>query len=483
MGQSALKDKTAKGLFWGGMSNGVQQLLSLFFGIFLARLLSPSDYGLVGMLSIFTALATVLQDSGFALALINQKEVRHEDYNSVFWFNIAVAVVCYLILYGCAPFIARFFHQPELTRLARWSFLGIVISSFGTAQNAYLLKTLRIREKSISSMLALGVSGFVGLFLAFRGYAYWAIVIQTLVLVSVLSFSYWCFSDWRPSLSWSPRPVVRMFRFGFKIMVTNVAESFSTYLFSVVFGRYYSEREVGFFNQANKWNTMGYSVIKGMVSGVAQPVLVEVNEERERQLRVFRKMVRFTALFSFPAMFGLSFIAPEFITIAITEKWSASAELMRILCIGGAFIPLSFLFSNLVLSQNRSSAYMWSNIAMLAALILVTFLAYPSGIRAMVISYALVYIFWLFVWFWLVHRSIGYSTLQLLSDVAPFLAVTCVSIAAAWLLTRSMENIYLLLISRILLTAAVYLTLMRLTDSVTFKECMQFLFKRHKDVQ
>ena len=282
MGQSALKDKTAKGLFWGGMSNGVQQLLSLFFGIFLARLLSPSDYGLVGMLSIFTALATVLQDSGFALALINQKEVRHEDYNSVFWFNIAVAVVCYLILYGCAPFIARFFHQPELTRLARWSFLGIVISSFGTAQNAYLLKTLRIREKSISSMLALGVSGFVGLFLAFRGYAYWAIVIQTLVLVSVLSFSYWCFSDWRPSLSWSPRPVVRMFRFGFKIMVTNVAESFSTYLFSVVFGRYYSEREVGFFNHANKWNTMGYSVIKGMVSGVAQPVLVEVNEERER---------------------------------------------------------------------------------------------------------------------------------------------------------------------------------------------------------
>ena len=478
MGESALKDKAAKGLFWGGLSNGVQQLLGLLFGIFLARLLSPGDYGLVGMLSIFSALAAVLQDGGFALALINKKEVRREDYDSVFWFNVIVSVACYVLLFFCAPLIARFFRQPELVRLARWSFLGIVISSFSTAQSAYLVKNLRIKERAISNMLALAISGMVGVFLAFKGYAYWAIVIQTLVLVTILAICYWCFSPWRPSLSWSLRPIKEMFRFGFKVLITNATESMGTYLFSVVFGRYYSKHEVGFFNQANKWNTMGYSVIKGMMAGVAQPVLVEVNDERQRHLRVFRKLVRVTAFLSFPAMLGLAFIAPEFITVAITDKWATSAGLMQILCVGGAFIPLSYLFSNLVLSLERSSAYMWSNIALLGALILMTILIYPLGIQAMVLGYTLVNILWLLVWFFLSHRDIGYSFLQMMTDVLPFLGLTVIALTAAFLLTRHIGNIYFLLIAKILVTAAIYALLMWVTRSVTFKESIEFLLKR-----
>ena len=478
MGNSTLKEKTAKGLFWGGMSNGVQQLLSLFFGIFLARLLTPSDYGLVGMLAIFTALATILQDGGFALALINQKEVRDEDYNSVFWFNVVVAVVCYVILFFCAPLIARFFHQPELVRLARWSFVGFVISSLGTTQNAYLIKHLMIREKSIANMLALAVSGVIGVVLAFKGFSYWAIVIQTLVLVTIVSTCYWVFSPWRPSFSWTPGPIVNMFRFGFRIMVTNVTESFGTYLYSIIFGRFYTEREVGFFNQANKWNTMGYSIVKGMVGGVAQPVLVEVGEMRERLLRVFRKMVRFSAFISFPALFGLAFIAPEFITATITDKWVASVPLLQILCIGGAFIPISHLFSNLVLSQDRSSAYMWANVALLVVQILATVVTFRLGITAMVIAYSALFVIWLFVWFLMVRKDIGYTLFQLLLDILPFLGITCIAIAGAYFITRTVGNIYWLLVLKIVVTAALYALMMLATSSVTFKESVRFILKR-----
>ena len=483
MGDSALKDKTAKGLFWGGMSNGVQQLLSLVFGIFLARLLSPSDYGLVGMLSIFTAIAAILQDSGFAIALINKKEIRDEDYNSVFWFNIVVSVACYLILFFAAPLIARFFHKPELVSMARWSFIGFVISSFGTAQNAYLIKHLMIRERSIANMVALAVSGVVGVVLAFKGFAYWAIVIQTLVLVTVLALGYWYYSPWRPHLHWKAGPIREMFRFGFKILITNTAESFGTYLLSIIFGRFYTEREVGLFNQANKWNTMGHSIVKGMVAGVAQPILVEVSEQRERQHRVFRKMVRFTSFISFPALFGLAFIAPEFITVAITDKWAESARLMQILCIGGAFIPISFLFSNLVLSRERSTAYMWANIALLAVQVILAILTYPWGITAMVVGYTLTYILWLFVWFLLVHRDIDYTFIQLLADMLPFMGITCLAVAAAWFVTRGIASLYWLLAAKILVTAAVYLLLMWLTKSVTFKESVQYLLNlvRHKN--
>lgn len=478
MAEQTLKEKTAKGLFWGGLSNGVQQLLGLLFGIFLARLLTPGDYGMVGMLAIFSALAAILQDSGFAIALINQKEVRHEDYNSVFWFNIAIAIICYIVLFFCAPLIARFFHKPELVQIARWSFLGFVISSLGTSQNAYLLKNLMIRERSISNMIALAVSGIVGVVLAFKGFAYWAIVIQTLAMVSVLALCYWYYSPWRPTFTWQASPIIRMFPFSCKIMITNVAEGFSTYLFSIVFGRFYTEKEVGYFNQANKWNTMGYSVIRGMVAGVAQPVLVEVNDEQVRQLRIFRKMVRFTAFFSFPAMFGLSFIAPEFITITITDKWAASADLMQILCIGGAFVPISFLFSNLLLSRGNASAYMWSMIGMLAALILTTYFFYPLGITAMVIGYSAINILWMFVWYGLVSKIIGYSFIHFLGDFIPFMGITCVAVAAAFLLTRNIQNIYWLLIAKIFLAAAVYMLIMLLTDSVTFKESIRFILKK-----
>ena len=330
-------------------------------------------------------------------------------------------------------------------------------------------------------MLALGISGIVGLVLAFQGFAYWAIVIQTLVMVTIITLCYWLFSDWRPTFSFSLRPVAEMFRFGSKVMVTNAAESFSTYLFSIVFGRCYTEKEVGYFNQANKWNTMGYSVIRGMISGVAQPVLVSVNEEKERQFRVFRKMVRFTALFSFPALFGLALIAPEFITIAITDKWADSAQLMRILCIGGAFVPLSSLFSNLVLSRGHSSAYMWSNLGLLAALILVTVVAFPFGITGMVIAYSFVYFLWVFVWFVLVRKENGYKLGQLAADVLPFLGIACLAIGATYFLTRGIGNVYWLLVARIGIAAAIYIGLMWVTDSVTFKECVRFILKRNQN--
>ena len=480
MGESTLKDKTAKGLFWGGMSNGVQQLLSLFFGIFLARLLTPSDYGLVGMLSIFSALAAILQDSGFTIALINKDNVRHEDYNAVFWFNIIVAITCYVILFFCAPLIARFFHKPELVVLSRWSFLAFLISSFGTSHSAMLTKKLMIREKAISNILALGISGTIGVILAFKGYAYWAIVIQTLILVTILTVCYWAFSGWKPTLPCSFAPISGMFKFGSKILITNVADSVGTYLLSIVFGRYYTEKEVGYFNQANKWNSMGYGIIKGMVGSVAQPVLVEVKEERERLLRVFRKLVRFTAFFTFPAMLGLAFIAPEFITITITDKWAESAKLMQILCVGGAFIPLSHLFSNLVLSREQSSRYMWSTIALVLVQIAVTIAVYPQGITAMVIAYSVIYILWLFVWFILVRKAIPYSLWGLLSDIVPFLGISLVAIVGVHFATLWITNIYWLLVAKVVLVAALYFGIMWLFQAVTLKECIQFIRNKIK---
>lgn len=474
--KQSLKEKTAKGLFWGGFSNGIQQLLNLFFGIFLARLLTPADYGMVGMLSIFSLIAGSFQESGFTAALANKKEVSHKDYNAVFWFSSGMSLCLYIILFLSAPAIAYFYEVPALTPLARYSFLGFFIASLGTAPSAYLFRNLKVKQKAISLIIALVISGTTGVLMAYFGYAYWGIATQSLVYTGIVTICYWYLSPWRPTLSIDLSPLKGIFSFSSRILFTNIFTHINNNLFSIILGKFYSEKEVGYFGQANKWNNMGHSFITSMINGVAQPVLSQVTEDRKRQLQVFRKMLRFTSFVSFPAMFGLSFIAPELIKITITDKWLASVEMLQLLCIGGAFIPISMLYSNLIISKGKSNIHMWSTVSLGLLQILIVFLFYPYGIATMITAYVSTNICWLFVWHYLVWQQIQLPLWQALKDIVPYAAITLGCIIAAYFITLDITDIYLLCLSKIVLTATFYFMLMWLCNSVTFRECLSYLF-------
>ena len=476
--KQTLKEKTAKGLFWGGLSNGVQQLLNLVFGIFLARLLSPEDYGMVGMLSIFSLIASSLQESGFTAALANKKEIKHEDYNAVFWFSILISLSLYTILFFCAPLIARFFNTPELTQLARYSFLGFVIASIGTAQNAYLFRSLMVKQRSQALIIGLFISGIVGITLAFNGYSYWGIATQSLVYVSVVTICCWFYSPWRPSFHIDLKPLKPLIPFSCKLLITNIFSHISGNLFAVILGKYYTEKEVGYYNQANKWSYMGHSLISGMVGGVAQPVLSQVTDERDRQVRIFRKMLRFTAFVSFPAMFGLSLIAPELITIAITDKWLESARILQLLCISGAFIPIITLYSNLIISKGKSDVYMWSTIVLSIVLLIVMCMLHSLGIYTMVITYVCINIAWFLVWHYFVWKEIRLGLFAALKDILPFLFIAALVMGITYYATSYIGNIYLLFVGKIVIAASLYIFIMWVSRSVTFKESVQYLLKR-----
>lgn len=478
MADQTLKEKTSRGLFWGGMSNLVQQLLGAFFGIFLARTLSPDDYGLVGMLTIFSMLSMILQESGFTNALINRKEVRLEDYNSVFWFNFAVAVASYVLLFFSAPLIAKFFHQPELVKLSRIHFIVLLFFGLGVSHRTYLIKRLMIRELSIVNTLSAMISGFLGVFLAWKGLGYWALVIQSLLQGVLMNAGYWYYSQWRPTFHFDMAPMLEMFPFGVRLLITSIFCAISGNFVSLILGRYYNTRQVGYYSQANKWNTMSVSVLSGMINSVTQPVLASVVDERERQLRITRKMMRFAAFISFPAMFGLAFIGKEFITLALTEKWASSIALLQILCIGGGFTPFCNILSGLLLSRGRSSWFMWTSITQTLVILATVFFCHSYGVKAMVVGITAVNILWLLVWYLLVRREIGYSFAGFLNDLAPFLGVTIMSIAAVWFITRGIDNMALLLAAKIVVTAVFYILIMWLTASVTFRECIQFIKNR-----
>lgn len=478
MTEISLKDKTAKGLFWGGLSNGVQQLLNLLFGIFLARRLTPDDYGMVGMLTIFSLIAGSIQESGFISALINKKDIRHEDYNAVFWFSILTSVCIYTLLFFCAPLIARFFNQPELTALARYSFLGFFIASTGVAHSAYFYKNLMVKQRATLNITALILSGTIGIIMAYNGYSYWSIATQNLVYISTVMIGYWFYSPWRPTIHLNFKPLKGMIAFSSKILTTNIFNHLNNNIFSIILGKFYSEKEVGYYNQANKWNAMGHSLISGMIQGVAQPVLAQVSDDTERQLRVFRKMMRFTCFISFPAMLGLSLVAPQLIVMAITEKWIASAHILQLLCIGGAFIPVSMLCSNLLISKGKSNLYMWNTIALGILQIVVMCLIHSYGIHPMIVAYVGINICWMGIWHHFVKCEIGYRFIHLLHDVLPSFLSAVVVMVATHYLTLSITHIYLLFVSKILIASALYLGLMRICDSSTLSESLNYLKKR-----
>jgi O-antigen/teichoic acid export membrane protein len=478
MVEPTLKDKTAKGLFWGGIGNGVQQALALVFGIFLARILDENDYGMVGMLSIFTAMGAVIMDSGFTTALINRKTFHHNDYNSVFWFSLTAGAVMYIILFFCAPLIAAFFDEPELVNLSRVLFLWILLGSAGVAHNAVLLKKLMVKERAKIDITAITLSQIVGIILAFNGFGYWALVYQTVLYALIGNTLRWYYSGWLPSLSFDPKPLKEMFPFSVKLLITGIFTQANLNIITVLLGRYYTKKEVGFYTQGNKWATMGHTLLGNILRGVAQPIFAEVSDNIERQRHIFRKMLRFTAFISFPAMFGLALIAEEFIVITITDKWLPSVPVLQLMCIMGAVNPISSLYSHLVITHGKSNVQLFNTIAMGIVQIIAILCTLPFGFYYMVLAFVIVNVLWVFIWHYFAWKCIKISLIDVAKDILPYLIATLGVMLITYFTTLSIENIYFLLPAKIIIAALLYCLIMWLSKSVIFKEIIHFLLKK-----
>lgn len=473
MGET-LKEKTAKGLVWGGLSNGAQQLLNLAIGIFLARMLSPADYGMVGVLTIFSLIASSLQESGFTSALTNLKRATARDFNAVFWFNILTSIGIYIVLFFCAPLIAEFYHQPALTALSRYVFLSFVISSFGIAQSAYLFRNLMVKQRAISVFIAQALSGIVGVTMVYYGCSYWGLATQTLVYCATTMVCFWCFSQWRPTFHIDFGPIKGMFGFSCKVLITNIFQNINNNFFSVILGRFYNDATVGQYTQANKWCSMGHSLVNGMIIGVAQPVMARVADDLERQRRVFRKLLKYTAFISFPVMLGLAIVAEPLITVTITDRWIESAKIMQVLCVWGAFVPIQSVYTQMLLSRGLSRQYMWGIILIGLVQVGVALAMMRWGLFAMFIAYVIVNICWLGYWQRYAWRELRLRAHEAIADIFPLFFLTATVMGVTWWVTLPIANNWLLLGARVALGAALYAAATRLFCPSIFKESVDF---------
>lgn len=495
-----LKQKTAQGLIWGGFSNGMVQLLGALFGLWLLNILAPEDYGKMAALVIFSNIASVLQESGFTAALANKQEPTHEEYNAVFWFNVIVGVILYIILFFAAPFIADFYNEPVLCPLGRFAFLGFVFSCLGTAQRAWLFGHLKVKQTSIMQMASITISGIVGVCLAYAGFAYWGLAAQSLVYVASITAFAWYFSPWRPTFHINLQPAWRMFGFSSKLLVNSLAFQFNNNAFGVLLNRFYPGGHIaGIYSNARKWDDMAIATIGGMVQGVAQPVLREAGLSEKSSveplpsitggggggslMNTFRKMLRFTCFVSFPCLLGLALIAEDFIVLLAGEKWHASAFLLSLLCVYGAFSPVVTLYSNLVISRGRSTinmtigllncAFVWGGIIALHAL--------DYGLTAMVIFYVALNIAWLFVWQACARRIIGLRWWHAFKDIAPFFVFALGVMAIAYFATRTMPISWLRMFLRIFIAVVLYVGSLWIARAKILRESIDYIFKHPQE--
>lgn len=477
-----LKEKTAKGLFWGALNNGTIQMLNVLIGIMLGRKLSPEEWAPIGMIAIFSAIAGNLQSSGFSTAIINMKSPTSNDYNAVFWFNTLVSALVYLVLFACAPWIAWFFEQPCLTDLSRFIFLAFFISSFGISTNAYMMKNMMQREMTIVGITALIISGLTAITLAFLGYSYWSLAWQQVVNAFVLVVGRWYYVKWRPCFKVDFTPIRQTFRFSMNILITMIINTVNNHILTFVFGKLFTRtpQVVGNFFQAFKWDTMAYQTVGGTIEQVAQPVLVNLrdDEDESREVRVFRKMMRFTAFLAFPAMFGLSLVSEEFILATIGPKWIDCVPLLRVLCIGGAFMPFYSLYKNLIISQGRADLNMWLNISQIVLQFILIFATYQQGILMVVYAYSILNVVWLLAWQFFAHRLIGLQLVHVLKDTLPFALISGAVMLVSYVATTQITNVYLLLALRIVMAAVLYMGVMKLLRVKIMDECIKFLSKK-----
>lgn len=352
-----LKYRTASSLKWNLVDRVASQVLYAVTGVVLAILLSEEDFGLVGAVLIFQAFASLLVDSGFSYALLQRKRPSRLDYSTVLWFNLMLATVLYIVLFLCAPLIARCFQNDlRLIGLSRVILLSLIINASAIVPTNRLMKAMSVRRIAVSNAIGLAIGGVTGITLAVTGFGAWAIVWQSLVSAAVKSLVLWTSTSWRPVARFSLTALRSYFGIGSKMMFTSFLNTVFLYINSFLIGNRTGMVALGYYTQADKWSKMGIMSISQTLTSSFMPALSAAQDNRPRYLAMMSKMNRFTAYLLYPAILGLMLMAPQIFHTLFGHKWDASIFLFQLLLFRGIFVILNSLYNNYLLGLGHGTA-------------------------------------------------------------------------------------------------------------------------------
>lgn len=379
----SVKHQAVKGVMWSAIERFSVQGIHFVLTIIIARLILPSEYGLIAMLSIFLAIAQTFVDSGFSNALIQKKDRTEVDFSTIFYFNIFIAFVAYGVLFVSAPSIASFYKEPALTTVTRWVGLSLILNGLSVVQRAKLTVRVDFRTQAKASLVAVIISGLIGVLLAYQGYGVWALVFQTLSSSFLNTLLLWTFAKWLPLWCFSWVSFKSLFSFGSKLLLSGLLHTIYINLYSLVIGRRYSAMDVGFYNRSYQLAGFPSINIVGIITRAIYPLQCEMQDDDERLNASFIQYLRMSCYIIFPLMTVLGVLAEPLVRLLLTDKWLPSAELLSILCFAYMWYPVMVINNQILNVKGRSDYFLRAEIIKKVVAIGILCATLPFGVRVL----------------------------------------------------------------------------------------------------
>lgn len=483
MQQDSLKNKTKKGLAWSMIERFATQGVQFLFGIILARLLSPDDYGIIAMPLVFLAIAQCIIDSGFSTALIRKPELTEDDLSTAFYFNIGVGILCYAVLFFTSPLIAVFYHTPILSSLLKVTALAVLFNPLCAVQQAILTRKIDFKTQAIVSLSGAILSGIVGLSMAYNGFGVWSLVFQQVGGYLIRTILLWILGKWKPKRKWSWESFHYLWGFGSKMLGSGLLDTIYNNIYPIVIGKYFSAQDLGNYTRAQQFSSLPSSNVTGVLQRVTFPVLSSIQNEDERLAKNYRKILKLSAFLVFPMMLMLSAIANPLVRILLTDKWIGCVILLQIVCFQMMWYPIHAINLNLLTVKGRSDLFFRLEIFKKIMGVCIMFITIPHGIIWMVSGGIVSSMLSLIINTYYTGKLINVGYFKQMGDLLPIFGVSFIM----WLIVHAIislsSNLYCQLVLGISLGAIVYLIGAKIFLKVEFNDALSMVPDKIKRVK
>jgi len=477
MSAESLKEKTVKGAGWSFADSILGQGITFVVGLVLARLLSPDEYGLIGIITIFIIVFNGIVDSGFSNALIRKQDCTDEDYNTMFFVNMAISILLFLVLFFSAPLISKFFGRPELTSLSRVMGLMLIFNALSLVQYTILSKRIDFKTKTKASLISSIVSGVIGIGMAFAGCGVWSLVGQQLSKQLFYSMFLWIFNKWWPSFKCSLDSFKYMWGFGWKLLVSGLLNNIWNQLYQVVVGKFYSPATLGQYTRSKQFASIFSENLTYVVQRVSYPALSEIQEDKERMVSAYRKVIKVTMFVTVVCMFSLGAVAEPLLFCLIGPQWHEAATYLPLICISMSLYPLHAINLNMLQVQGRSDLFLYLEIIKKILAIGPICVGIFASIRWMLWASIVLGIISFFLNSWYSGKSLGYSSWKQLKDVAPSYGLASLVALSVYFLKYLPLSNWVILPMQIIVGGVVFLVVCKVKGIEEYNEIKHIIFK------
>lgn len=475
---SSLRNKASTGVIWSAIDRFSSQGIQFLVMLIMARLLTPKDYGIVGMLSVFIAISTVIVDSGFGKALIRKKDLKDEDNSTVFFSNLIIAILLYSALFFCAPYIAKFYNTTELVSVTRVLCLLIVFNSLAIVPKAIFTRSLDFKTQAKASLLSAIISGTIGVTMALKGFSYWALVFQLLSNSVISAVLIWVLSRWKPRLFFSRESFRNLFSFGSKLMFASITDRIYQNIYPIVIGKVFSAEVLGYYSRAHNFSDFPSSNFTGIIQHVSYPTMCSLQDDDILLKSVSKKFLKLSAYVIFPIMIGMVCLAYPMVVVIIGKQWAFTSELLQIISFQMIWYPINAINVNILQAKGRSDYYLYAEIVKKTLSLLIVLGTIPFGIKIMCFGAVAASILEMFINTYLTRKVLNYGLMEQLKDLFPIILLTMTMAISLVVINIIVSSIYLRLIIGVSVGVAVYLGISFLLHYEEMADIKKIIFKQ-----